>query len=328
MENRRAFCRTAVLSTGAVLGGGLLAEGALAAPKRAVGATVTGEKWVNSRTLDLTVSSKAMRRKLKVRLLLPTGWKRDARRTWPVVWALHGGNDRYDAWSKKTDIARLAARHQVIVVMPEGGFAGGYTDWWNYGRGGSPAWETFHLTELRALLEGKYRAGAKRAVFGQSSGGYGALIYAARHPGMFRFAGSFSGFCSTLSPGVPEVLQTGLSGLGPFTDKNAMWGHPVFQNGVWRAHDPLTQAARLRGTKLYLACAKKGAKGPLDRRDAQAIDPAEEFCYYTLKPFLKRLQQLRVPVTTSLYPVGTHSWVYWQREMHRAWPIMMRTLGA
>ncbi|WP_030165029.1 alpha/beta hydrolase [Spirillospora albida] len=319
MDNRRTFCRTALLSAGTVLGGGLLTGTAGAA---------VGEKRINARTLDLTVPSKAMRRSLKVRLLLPKGWSRKAKRTWPVVWALHGGNTNYTAWTKNTDIEKLAATRDVIVVMPEGGYAGGYTDWWNHGLGGTPAWETFHLTELRTLLERSYRAGRARAVIGQSTGGYGALIYAARHPGMFRFAAAYSPFASTLTPGTPEVLLTGLSGLGPFTDKNAMWGDPFWQRAIWRAHDPLTQAHRLRGTKLYISVAKHGKKGPLDPRTAQAVDPAEEFCHYTVKPFLARLSQLKIPATTHLYEAGTHSWSYWQRELHRSWPALMKALGA
>jgi len=41
----------------------------------------------------------------------------------------------------------------VLVVVPEAGQAGFYSDWYNRGRGGPPGWETFHLTELRQLLE-------------------------------------------------------------------------------------------------------------------------------------------------------------------------------
>ncbi|MCP2340132.1 alpha/beta hydrolase [Actinomadura rupiterrae] len=291
-------------------------------------ARVTSEKRVGGRAVDLTVASPAMHRSLKVRLLLPRGWSRTAERTWPVLWVLHGGNCHYDAWTRNTDIAELADRSDVIVVMPEGGYAGGYTDWWNYGRGGTPAWETFHLTELRVLLEERYRAGRRRAVVGQSTGGYGALIYSARHPGMFRYAGAFSPFGSTLTPGAPEVLMTGLTGLGPFTDKYAMWGNPAFQRGVWAAHDPVSQAVRLRGTKLHISVARNGRRGPLDPKNAQLADPAEAFCWYTTKPLLARLKQLHIPVTTHLYEDGTHSWVYWQRELHRCWPTLMRVLGA
>ncbi|NKZ06931.1 hypothetical protein HGB48_24795 [Actinomadura latina] len=72
------------------------------------------------------------------------------------------------------------------------------TDWWNRGGGGAPKWETFHLAELRQILERGYRAGPDRAVAGSSTGGLGALAYAARHRGLFRAAASFSGPVHTL----------------------------------------------------------------------------------------------------------------------------------
>lgn len=344
MENRRAFCRTAALSTGALLGGGLLAEAASAAPvsgspasggpasglpwaaaRKGVGATLVREKWLNSRVVDLTVHSRVMGRQLKVRLVVPKGWSRKATRTWPSIWALHGGNADYTAWSKHTDITTWATRSRVLVVMPEGGPAGGYTDWWNFGLGGQPAWETFHLHELRPLLERSYRAGPRRAVIGQSAGGYGAMAYASRHPGMFRAAASYSGVLSILTPGAPEVM---MNGIGPFINPNAMWGHPVLQRNIWKAHDPYNQAHRLRGTRLYVSCAKRGVKGPLDPPNGQFADPAEAFCLYATKPFLNRLKALRIPVTTHLYEKGTHSWWYWEAELHRSWPMLIRALRA
>ncbi|MFC0037523.1 alpha/beta hydrolase [Actinomadura rayongensis] len=329
MQNRRAFCRTAAVTAGAALGGGLLA-----APARAEGARVVAEKRLGSHIVDLTVHSAAMNRDLPVRLMLPQGWSKTADRTWPVVYAFHGGNENYQAWNTHTDIAARSLRRQVIVVLPEGGYAGGYTDWWNYGFGGSYAWETFHLKELRPLLEQEYRAGTKRAAFGQSTGGYGALIYAARHPGMFKYAAAYSPFASLLTAGVSTVLNTGLdglkgwNGLGFNVDKYTMWGDPFWQHDIWEQHDPVSQAANLRGTKLYVSVAKNGLPGPLDPPTAQFADPAEAFCYYTTKPFLDRLKELNIPVKTHLYERGTHSWVYWQDELDRSWPAMMRAIGA
>jgi S-formylglutathione hydrolase FrmB len=258
---------------------------------------------------------------MPVRLLLQRGWSRTAKRTWPVVYLLHGGSENYKSWTKNTDVEKLSSRHGVIVVMPEGGSNGGYTDWLV-----GPQWETFHLTELRRLLETKYRAGRRRAVAGLSTGGYGALIYAARHRGMFEFAGSYSGFASTLTAGVPEVLLTGLPGKD--LEKFLMWGNPVINSKIWKQHDPVHQAHRLRGTRLYVSCPRNGVKGPLDPPTAQAVDPAEAFVYYTVKPFLKRLRELKIPVTTHLYDKGTHSWVYWERELKRSWPMMMRAIKA
>jgi hypothetical protein len=67
------------------------------------------------------------------RVLLPRGWSRSATRTWPVVYAYHGGRDTYVSWTRSTDVEQLAADYGVMVVMPDTGFAGWFTDWRNYG---------------------------------------------------------------------------------------------------------------------------------------------------------------------------------------------------
>src|SRR3712207_7246752 len=50
----------------------------------------------------------------------------------------------------------------------------------------SPGWETFHLTELRQILERGLGAGDRRAIAGLSMGGFGAMSYAGRRPELFR----------------------------------------------------------------------------------------------------------------------------------------------
>ena len=41
----------------------------------------------------------------------------------------------------------------ILVVMPDGGDYGFYSDGWDAGAGGRPLWETYHLEELPRLLE-------------------------------------------------------------------------------------------------------------------------------------------------------------------------------
>ena len=42
---------------------------------------------------------------------------------------------------------------------------------------------------------------------------------------------------------------------------------------------------------------------------------------------LARLKQLRIPVTTDFYGPGTHTWPYWERELHRSLPLLLGALG-
>src|SRR5688500_4568259 len=107
------------------------------------GAVVVGERWLDARTVDLTVSSPAVGGHVPVRVLTPPGWSPTASRTWPVLYLLQGVGDDYTSWTRETDVEELSASSDVLVVMPDAGRAGWYTDWWNGGRGGTPKWETF-----------------------------------------------------------------------------------------------------------------------------------------------------------------------------------------
>ena len=107
-----------------------------------------------------------------------------ATRRWPVLLLLHGCCDGYLSWTRSTDIEKLTAATPVLIVLPDAGSVGFYSDW----QSGGPKWETFHLIELMRILAETYRASDVRAVAGLSMGGLGALVYSARHPGMFRAA--------------------------------------------------------------------------------------------------------------------------------------------
>jgi diacylglycerol O-acyltransferase/trehalose O-mycolyltransferase len=183
-------------------------------------ARVVAQNQVAANIVDLTIQSPALGRTASVRLITRDGW--DQRRRgegWPVLYLLHGCCDTLDSWTREIDVEDLPQLRHVLVVTPEGGDVGWYSNWWNYGAGGPPAWETFHLYEVRRLLERGYGAGRRRVIAGLSMGGFGALSYAGRHSGMFRAAASYSGVVSPLyEPGAILGL-TGDFGLDPF----ALW---------------------------------------------------------------------------------------------------------
>src|ERR1051325_10070569 len=143
------------------------------------GAAIVATTKVDAHTYDVTVRTPAIGDDEKMRVMLPKGWSRTAKRTWPVVYAYQGGNHDYLSWIKGSQIATLAAEYDTIVVLPSGGANGGYTDWYNYGKGGTPKWETFHAQEVMQLVERNFRADKRRAAVGVSSGGQGAMTYAA-----------------------------------------------------------------------------------------------------------------------------------------------------
>ena len=290
------------------------------------GARIVAVETIDRRTVDLTVDSPALGRTGKARLLLPDRFAAEPARRWPLLYLLHGCCDSYVSWTRSTDVEQLTEDAGVLVVMPEAGTAGFYSDWYNGGHGGPPRWETFHLVELRQLLERNYRAGGRRAVAGLSMGGLGATAYAARHPGMFRAVASFSGILDTWPDDTSLVLGL-LRSFGD--DPLALWGDPDRQAAVWRDHDPAELASGLRGTALFVGFGD-GRPGPFDGPDAAGTSQSmlEARLHAQNERFAARLRALRIPARVDDYGPGIHDWPYWQRELHRAWPTLLRSLGA
>jgi S-formylglutathione hydrolase FrmB len=287
------------------------------------GAWITGIRTLDERTLDLTVLSRAMRSSVPVRVILPTNWRSERGRTFPVVYLLHGGEDDYTSWTRETDVEALAENSGALVVMPDGGRYGYYSDWY----AGRPRWETFHTTELVRLMERRFRANSSRAVIGLSMGGFGALNYAARHPGMFRYAASMSSYVDLNDPLVRLLLDLGSRGDG--TELHDVWGDPKEHDDIWQAHNPSAMPSAFRGTKVDLSSGD-GTPGPLDDGRPFGVTLvgalAEAALPASLNKFAASLRSAGVDVTTNLYRPGTHSWPYWQRELHRIWPAVMKEL--
>jgi diacylglycerol O-acyltransferase/trehalose O-mycolyltransferase len=144
-------------------------------------------------------------------------------------------------------------------------------------------------------------------------GGYGAMEYAERHPGMFAAAASFSGVLDPLA--VASTL--GFPG--------ALWGSPTAQADIWKAHDPTTNAAALKGTALYVAYGN-GQPGPLTAAGTSA-DETEAMLAKLGEAFVGALGALGIPATVDAYGAGTHDEVYFQRDLQRALPFLLKALG-
>jgi diacylglycerol O-acyltransferase / trehalose O-mycolyltransferase / mycolyltransferase Ag85 len=285
-------------------------------------AHVVSRHQLDDRLVELTVHSPAVGRDVGVRLLLPPAYDRQPHRKWPTLYLLHGccdGDHGYQSWTNNTDVEELSARTNVLIVMPEAGPAGFYSDWLD-----GPKWETFHLTELRRIVEREYRSGSQRAVAGLSMGGFGALSYAARHRGFFRAAASFSGVAhpSYQGPRSTGVVLDIVGGITP--DPLALWGDPVADAAVWAAHNPFDLARKLRGVRLYLS-AGNGEPGPLDPPGA-GHDGLEQLLGEQTVAVAQRLGDLGIPVTTDFYGPGRHAWPYWERALHRSFPMLVNSI--
>jgi diacylglycerol O-acyltransferase / trehalose O-mycolyltransferase len=283
------------------------------------GAWVVSTTHLDARLVELTVHSPAVGHDVGVRLLLPPGFDRYPHRKWPTLYLLHGccdGDTGYRSWTDKTDVEALSAHAGVLIVMPEAGAAGFYSDWLS-----GPRWETFHLTELRRIVERDYRSGPLRAVAGLSMGGFGALSYAARHPGFFRAAASFSGVAHPTYQGARSTQVVLNIAAGTGVDPLGLWGDPVANADVWAAHNPFDLARRLRGTQVYLS-AGNGEAGPFDPPDS-GVDGLEQLLGEQSVAVADQLRSNHVAVRTDFYGPGHHAWPYWERALHRSFPMLV-----
>jgi len=104
---------------------------------------VTDRTW----ELDLStplIADDATNRGHRLRVTLPDGYFDAPAKRYPVIYLLHGGGGgAYSDWTDGGRVEEITAGREVIVVMPEGGKVGWYTNWDNEWRG-AQRWADFH----------------------------------------------------------------------------------------------------------------------------------------------------------------------------------------
>jgi S-formylglutathione hydrolase FrmB len=281
-----------------------------------------GDAALGPRLRELTLRSPALGRPASLLLLTPPNFSTTSSRRWPVLMLLHGADDGPSAWIEKAALVERCAELDALVAMPEAGPIGFYTAWQRPDRSGSPpGWERFHLDEVPHVLGAGFRAGEPRVLAGVSMGGYGAIAYAAKRPGTFAAAASYSGLLHTTARGMPAFIALML--LREREHRHALWGSPRRARARWRANDPYHLAEQLRGTALYLSRAD-GRPLPADHV-APGTGLLERLVAPTTESLASRLAALSIPVTVSR-GAGAHEWPTWRRELDRSWPFLVAGL--
>jgi len=165
-----------------------------------------------------------------VKVYLPAGYQGTRTQAYPVLYLLHGGGGGYQDWadSSKGDIVNTVrgSAFTGIVVMPESGLAGWYSDWAGRTDGYfAPAWETFHISHLIPWIDAHFNTVSNRsgrAVAGLSMGGFGALKYAGAHPGLFSAVGSFSGGTDVTNSEAQSIISDSMWQAGAATGQTGM----------------------------------------------------------------------------------------------------------
>lgn len=180
-----------------------------------------------------------------INVLLPDSYS--SGRRYPVLYLLHGGLEDFRKFDMHDNIRGLTAGRNLIVVMPDGGQAGWYSNPVN-SNVGPRNWEHFHINELIPWVDANFRTFpeyAGRAVSGFSMGGFGALKYAAKYYGHFASVSSHSGPASIRrdlglvvrwanATSAAKELGGGLVYGFPWDQKRVSMDNPVERIGSYR----------------------------------------------------------------------------------------------
>lgn len=295
-------------------------------------ARVTKTFWYTDRRVALWVFSPSMNTEIQVQILLARDWWAKPKDKFPQLTMLDGlrAQDDQSGWVINTNVVDFYKDKNVNVILPIGGESSFYTNWQKPDKGKNYQWETFLIHELPPIIEGDWRSTDVRGVEGLSMGGSAAMMLAARNPGFYKFAASFSGILQMTSYGMPQALQFALRDGGGY-DAMKMFGPP--SNPAWKEHDPYLLADKLRGTSLYISSGN-GMVGPYDKpSDIPMLATnysgvgLELLSRVTSQQFAIKLNQLGIPGQAVYRASGTHTWPYWQFEMQQAWPQAAAALG-
>lgn len=338
VRHPRASAQTAlVLVTALLLGSAatVSAAPASAAPASRYldvpGAHIVSAVNLTERTVALTVETPSLPSLTVVEVMLPAGYDSDPTRAWPVTYYLAGTGHSESSFRAQYGGESLTASYPSIVVSPDGD-SGYWSDWYNYGFSGGPRYETFLATQLIPLINANFQTLADRshrAILGESMGGYGAMMTAARHPDLFVAAASLSGVTDSnysvggLVMSLSPILQA--QTLLPDTINGAR----LVEEVRWRGDNPVDLASNLRGMSLQIRTGNgvfNAAKGEEISEAAGCalegpiIRPESLSLHHTLS-------QLGISHAWQDYSWGCHSVALFKQEIKDTLPGILAAFG-
>ncbi|MGB3769876.1 MAG: alpha/beta hydrolase family protein [Rhodococcus sp. (in: high G+C Gram-positive bacteria)] len=344
---RRASCRSLGAAFATVLAAALLplipatAGAAPVSPTAAVatssGARVESVEHIDGLRYLVTVYSPSMDRSIPLQVFRPADTS-VPRPTYYLLNGASGGEDASSNWPDQTDAQQFFADKNVNVVIPKAGAFSYYTDWLSDDPVlGSNKWETFLLDELPPLMDQSLGTNGRQAVGGISMAASAVLMLAADRPGFYSSVASFSGCPGTSDDLGRAWVKLVVESRGDGDTEN-MWGPD--DGPEWPANDALVNAEKLRGTPMYittgsglpgfdenLQSARIAGDVPMLVNRVLVGGGIEAITDSCTRTFAARLSQLGIPATVKFRDSGTHSWAYWEQDLHESWPMVSTSLG-
>ncbi|MFC4338070.1 alpha/beta hydrolase [Salininema proteolyticum] len=254
-SNRRDFFKnigglSAALALGT--GGALAAAAPAAAAGEGFGLRIVDRNEDDPRMWYYRFATDAIGWDPGVNVLLPDDYHTSGR-TYPVLYLFHGGDQDFIFFDRE-GIRAWTAGKPIIVVMPDGGRAGWYSNPVS-SNAGPRDWEHFHIAQLLPWVEANFRTFAEydgRAVSGFSMGGFGALKYAAKYYGHFASVSSHSGPASLRRDNGAVVHWANASSAAVELNGGTVYGTPWDENRV-TADNPVQRIESYRNKRVFMA---------------------------------------------------------------------------
>lgn len=205
------------------------------------------------------------------------------KKTYPVLYLLHGLSDDHTIWSRRTSIERYVAAMNMIVVMPNT-HRGFYTDM----ACGAKYW-TFISEELPAIVKGIFPVSNRREdtfAAGLSMGGYGALKLGLRCPEKF----------------------AAVAGLSSVTDVAVLMDVDARKEELRRIFGTIDNFKGSENDLFHLAA--KLAKSKQPQPAIFQCCGTEDFLYKDNLKFRDHLKKLKIKLHYQEAP-GDHNWGFW-----------------
>ena len=238
-----------------------------------------------SATIDTASTySPSMQKQIKAIIVKPASY--DNKKTFPVVYLLHGYSGNYTDWVNQAPIIKdLADQYQILIACPDGNYGSWYFD---APKLANSKYETYVATEFVNWVDEHYKTIANRqnrAIAGLSMGGHGALYLAFKHQNVFAMAGSMSGGVDFR----PFPLNWEISkSLGTYAKEKENWDN----NTVIE----LTHLLTPKSLSLIIQCG------------------TEDFFYDVNIKLHEKLLHNNIPHTFIINP-GGHNWEYWREAV-------------
>jgi len=232
-----------------------------------------------------TFRSKSLQREMAYCLILPIDYE-TSKRTYPVLYLLHGLWGSENDWLALTNVAEQVKSLPLIVVMPQA------DDSWYVNSATRPEarYEDYVFGDLVQAIESRYRAEKTRDarfLAGLSMGGYGALKTGLKQPQQYAIVGAFSA-TTNAARRVRLDVKTPALAFGPSDSQTR------------KDNDVILMVGRSDPATLPYIFVMTGSDDPVALEDSRT--------------FVNLAQLMRVRYEYHELP-ARHEWPFWEKSL-------------